>query len=461
VRRRALLSGAAAASLGAASLGFAGRAHGQANPATLIRGAYLLTMDDALGDLPSGDILIEDGRIAAIGASLSREGATVIDGTGMVAMPGFVDTHWHMWNSLLRGLVGGTPQTGYFPTIQKFGPHYTPDDTYLATRLALAEAVTAGVTTVHNWAHNVRSPQDADASLRAMKDGGVRGRFGYGSAQGTPPDRLQDLADLARVKADLARQAQPLLSLGAALRGPQMSSLETSRGEFAAVRQLGLPISVHMTGNAEVSARFKVIQTLAQDGFLGPDIQIIHAVHATPQDIEALAQSRTHVSVSPNAEAAGMGVPPVNPMRAAGVLVSLSIDNTALPASVDPFALMRQLITLLQARDGLGSPFGPRQALRMATLDGARDLGLPEVAGSLTQGKRADLILVRLRDLNLSAAGQGHVERLLMAAQPANVDTVFVDGRLLKRGGKLVDVDVDELVSRARAAAAKLVSRAG
>jgi cytosine/adenosine deaminase-related metal-dependent hydrolase len=108
-----------------------------------------------------------------------------------------------------------------------------------------------------------------------------------------------------------------------------------------------------MTGNAEVSARFKVIQTLVQDGFLGPDIQIIHAVHATPQDIEALAQSRTHVSVSPNAEAAGMGVPPVNAFRKAGVLVNLSIDNTALPESVDPFALMRQLITLL--RQGCGA----------------------------------------------------------------------------------------------------------
>ena len=92
------------------------------------------------------------------------------------------------------------------------------------------------------------------------------------------------------------------MTLGAALRGPQMSALATSRQEFAAVRQLGLPISVHMTGNAEASARFKVIQALAQDGFLGPDIQIIHAVHATPQDIDRLAETRTHVSVSPYAE---------------------------------------------------------------------------------------------------------------------------------------------------------------
>jgi cytosine/adenosine deaminase-related metal-dependent hydrolase len=130
----------------------------------LIRGAHLLTMDPAMGDIARGDILVEDGRIVGVGPALQGDAGQVIEAADMVAMPGFVDTHWHMWDSLLRGLVGGTPQTGYFPTIQRYGPHYTPDDTYIATRLALAEAANVGVTTVHNWAHNVRSPLDADAS---------------------------------------------------------------------------------------------------------------------------------------------------------------------------------------------------------------------------------------------------------------------------------------------------------
>lgn len=456
--RRHFLGGALASSLLAAKAAFGQTEAGE----YLIRSAYLLTMDEALGDVPVGDIHVRDGSIVAAGRTLQAPQAAAIDGTGMVAMPGIVDTHWHMWNSLLRGLVGGTPQTGYFPTVQKYGPHYTSDDTYIGTRLALTEAANAGVTTVHNWAHKVRGPAHADASIRAIRDAKLRGRFGYGSAQGTPPDRLQDLADLARLKSELGASGAPhLLILGAALRGPQMSSLATSRQEFEAVRKIGLPISVHMTGNAEASARFKVIQTLAQDGFLGPDIQIIHAVHATPQDIETLAETKTHVSISPYAEAAGMGVPPVNAFHKAGILVSLSIDNTALPASVDPFGLMRQLITLLQARDGLGSPFGARQALQMTTLDGARDLGLGEITGSLTPGKRADLILVRIDDLNLTAAGEGEIPRLLMAAQPANVDTVMVDGRLVKRGGVLVDVDPREIAARARAASAGLRQRAG
>ena len=274
--------------------------------------------------------------------------------------------------------------------------------------------------------------------------------------------RARAIHDAGSLQKALQKDALPkLVRLGAALRGPQMSSLATSRAEFEAARKLGLPISVHMTGNAEASEKFKVIQTLAADGFLRPDVQVIHAVHATPQDIETLVRTRAHVSVSPYAESAGMGVAPVNALLKAGVLVSLSIDNTALPASVDPFGLMRLLVSLLQARDGIGSPFGARQALQMATIDGARALGLAAQCGSLTPGKRADLIIVRAGDLNLATAGDRQIDRLLMAAQPANVDSVMVDGRFVKRGGKLVAVDAAKIAQDARAAQAALLARAG
>ena len=450
MRRRQLLAGVSA-------LAFASTTRAQQGNELVIRGAHILSMDPSVGELAFGDVHVRDGQIVAVSTSVQAPSAEVVDGAGMIVLPGIVDTHWHMWNSLLRGLVGGTPQTGYFPTIQKYGPHYTAQDTYIATRLALAEAANAGVTTVHNWAHNIRDPEHARASLRAHDQSLMRARFGYGSAQGTPPDKLQDLADMTKIKDELPK----LVQLGAALRGPQMSSLATSRAEFEASRKLGLPISVHMTGNAEASEKFKVIQTLDKDGFLGPDVQVVHAVHATPQDIETLARTSANVSVSPYAEAwAGMGVGPVNDFLRAGVLVSLSIDNTALPASVDPFGLMRQLTILLKARDGAASPFGARQALQMATRDGARALGLEAKIGTLSPGKRADLILVRVNDLNLTTASDRELDRLLMAAQPENVDSVMVEGRFLKRGGKLIGVDAGEIVRAAKSAAQALVARA-
>ena len=459
MKRRHFLASASATALG-------GR-HAAAQSAavlagTVIRNAYVMTMDPELGDLKRTDIHVRGTSIVSIGPDIKVQDAEVVDAGGMVVMPGIVDTHWHMWNSLLRGLVGNTPQTGYFPTIQKYGPHYTPLDTYAATRLALSEALGAGITTVHNWAHNVRSPGDAEASIRAHESVGLRARFGYGSAQGTPPDRLQDLDDMARLRGALVIASRNnRVSLGAALRGPQMSAAEVWRREFEAAKKIGLPISVHATGDAATSARFKVIETLDKEGLLGPDVQIIHAVHSSPQEIETLARTGAHVSVSPNAESASMGVAPVNAFRKAGVLTTLSIDNTALPASVDPFGAMRELVNLLRARDGIASPFGPRQALEMATIEGARALGLNGLTGSLKPGKHADLILIDTDNLDFAMSGNAPVERLLMAVQPAHIDSVMVDGRFLKRKGRIVAIDAAEIVSVAHDAAEELVRRAG
>ena len=332
----------------------------------------------------------------------------------------------------------------------------------MATQLALAEAVNAGVVTIHSWAHNIRDPEHADRSVDAHLESGLRARFSYGSPQGLSQDEAQDMPDVARLKKDrFSASASSLVTLGAALRGPQMSTMATTQLEFAAARSLNVPITVHMTGDATFSERFKVIQTLDNEGLLGPDVQIIHAVHATPQDIETLRRTRSHVSVSPYAESGTMGVAPVNQFLGAGIRVSLSIDNTALPSSVDPFALMRLLVSLQQARDGLSSPFGPRQALEMATISGARDLGIDSYTGSITPGKRADMIVIDLAALNLTMAGDGHIDRQLMAAQPSNVDTVIADGRVLKRDGKLVGVDPRTIVRDAMRASAELRLRAG
>ena len=200
MKRRPFIAGSSALALAA------GRASAQVparNPGIVIRGAYIMTMDPSAGDLKSSDIHVRGNSIVAIGPRIDVEGAEVVDATGMIAMPGIVDTHWHMWNSLLRGLVGGTPQDGYFPTVRKYGPHYTALDTYAGTRLALVEALNAGVTTVHNWAHNIRDVGHADASIRAHQSVGLRARFSYGSAQGMPPDKPQDLRDMARLHSDV------------------------------------------------------------------------------------------------------------------------------------------------------------------------------------------------------------------------------------------------------------------
>src|SRR5262249_49186742 len=135
----------------------------------VIRGATVLTMDARLGDFEHGDVHLRNGAIVAVAPALAAAGAIVIDGRGLVCMPGFIGTHRPPWTTVCRPLIRiDDPKRGYFPVTGALGRHFTPEDSYRSVRLGLAEALSAGATTVHNWAHNVRTPAHADAELRAM-----------------------------------------------------------------------------------------------------------------------------------------------------------------------------------------------------------------------------------------------------------------------------------------------------
>src|SRR5215470_6221869 len=180
----------------------------------VIRGASVLTMDPNIGDFATGDVHLRDGAIVAVAPRIDVANAQIIEARDMICMPGFVDTHWHLWTSLLRPFVrADIDELGYFPVSFRLGKLFTPEDSYRSVLLGLAEALSAGVTTVHNWAHNVRSPEHADAELAAMRDAGIRGRFAYGPAQGAPNDQPMDIADLARVKREWL-PGDGLLTLG-------------------------------------------------------------------------------------------------------------------------------------------------------------------------------------------------------------------------------------------------------
>src|SRR5258707_10569825 len=162
----------------------------------VIRNAFVMSMEKGIGDIPDGHVHVRNGEIVAVDAKVDAAGATVIDGRGMIVLPGFVETHWHMWNSLLRGMSGEKPDYGYFRTTAALGALFTQDDIYQGTRLATAEAINSGITFVHDWPHNIRNPDFARADLRALKEAGIRGRFSYGPMQGHDVKQPIDLADL-------------------------------------------------------------------------------------------------------------------------------------------------------------------------------------------------------------------------------------------------------------------------
>lgn len=458
------------AALGALGLGgcagFMGRSGESGKPDQgeyLIRNAYVMTMDSGVGDIADADVHVKNGAIVAVGRNLQASGAQIIDGRGMIVLPGFVETHWHMWNTLLRSMSGDKREHGYFPTALNLGKAYLPSDMYQGTRLATAEALNGGITFVHDWCHNIRSPEFADANLRALKESGIRGRFSYGAAQGQPGDQPIDLADLERRQRNWASYSnEGLLSLGLAWRGVSTGATgavaaAAYKQDFDAARRLGIPISVHANNRKGSDA----IALLAREKFLGKDVQVIHATWVSPEEIRALAESGSPVSLSPYTELRiGFGFPPTGEFLAAGIPVGLSVDTTALSGNADMFAIMKAIQNVENSRALNEFKLPARRVLELATIEGARSMGVDDRVGSLKAGKRADLIMVNTREVNIGVFSEP-AHMLVEAAQPSNVDTVMVDGRILKRRGRLTAIDVGQTVDEASAALAAVRKRAG
>ena len=387
----------------------------------------------------------------------------------MICMPGFIDTHWHLWTSIFRPYVrADIDALGYFPVSNRLGQMMEPEDSYRSVRLGVAEAMSAGVTTVHNWAHNIRSPQHADAELSGMRDMGIRGRFAYGPAQGMPDTQPMDFAGMARVQKDwmtkdkasvdglltmgICSRNVGAMSIGGAARG--VLTIEQTKTDWEGARKLGLPITLHTSGPSPIKA-------LEGAGLLGPDVQLIHALLTTPEDRAILKNRGTSYSLAPVGEArrpSAVGVIQLGELLESGVKTSMSTDHTT-NYNCDPFQAMRILFALHQHRLGNKPALSVKRLVQLATLDGAVDLGVDKVTGSLTPGKRADVILVRTGDINMAPVGDPY-EALVQLAQPANVDTVIVDGRILRRASQFTGLDHAQIVRDGRAAAVALRAKA-
>ena len=445
---------------------------------SLIRGTTALTMDPGLGEIVGADIEILDGEIVGIGSGLDAPGADIIDGSDTITLPGFVDSHWHVWGTLLRGVVGDGPDHGWFATKGRLGSHFTSEDFATGVRLGMVEGISAGVTTVHDWSHNIMRYEDAEANVSVHRELGSRVHFSYSAPSAHPsmpmekmrevlakggvlPDTVMDFDNPRRIAEEWVPSSENLLTLGVAVRGPARSTPEVYREEWRLARDQGLTISMHCAGTEAEVERIRQVELLEADGLLGEDMLLAHCLYISPTEREHLACHGIPISMSPLAELRlGMGAPPINQHVAAGVSVSLSLDTTAISAAADVFQAMRIAVGLesIAARDA--TALTPRRVLEMTTIDGARALGLEDVVGSLSIGKRADLIMIRTDQLNMAPVRDPAIA-VVHSAQPNNVDTVMIDGRILKRNGKLTTVDVPTVIAEAEDSLRRLCERAG
>ena len=472
--RRSFLTGVGASAL-AGSFPTLAAAQGAARAASLpARGEYLITsalvmtMDSQLGNIANGSVHIKDGAIVDVGPDLAVPGAERLGSEGMIVLPGLIDTHWHLWSGILRSMAISQQKYGYFPTSAALGKLCLPSDIYCGVRLSTAEAIWGGITFVDDWAHNLRTPEHADKNLQALQESGLRGRFNYGPARGIPVTETLNLDDLKRRHSDWKSYSnEGLLSLGLAWRGVQHAVTapdgamafqpipkEVYQSEYDTARSLGIPITVHCDIGQKVDRGH--VAALDRLGLLYPDLQLVHMVSSTPQEVEMTARAGCSVSSTPYTEMrTGFGFLPIQAYLDAGVRVGLGIDTTALSGDANMFEIMKGIQNIDNGEALSEFQMSSRRALELGTIEGARSLGMDSQIGSITKGKRADLIMVDTRGANIGIVTDPY-EIVVGAVQPGNVDLVMVDGRILKRGGRFVALDVNQVVADAKAANAAL-----
>jgi len=448
----------------------------------LIRNGHVVTMDPDASDLPGADVRIGDGVIKEIGVGLEApDGVRVIDATDMVVLPGLVDTHRHLWQGAIGGTAGRVSLGGYFMGVMAgLAPRYEPEDVYAGTLWGALQALNAGITTMVDWSHITTTPEHTDADIKALQDSGIRAVFLHGPpvaaglAEWFVDSELPHPEDARRVRSEYFGSGRNgRLAMGLALRGPELSTREVTKHDFNLARELDLPASIH-AGMAGYAGRYRTVGTLDELGLLGPDVNYTHANLFTEEEYRLIAASGGSISSCPSVELLlGLGAyPAVGHALEHGVAVGLGVDTIAV-IGADLFTEMRVTLAAERSRtnaDAVAKDASPedvqldqRDMLHLATLGGAKVWHLDEQVGSLTVGKRADVILIDASRPHLDPLNDPATSVVLNAG-PSDVDTVIVDGEIVKSGGVLVGAHADrarELVAAsnqrlvgARAAAA-------
>jgi 5-methylthioadenosine/S-adenosylhomocysteine deaminase len=416
----------------------------------LLKGGTVLTMDPALGNFKNADVLIEGSKIAAVGPNLAINGAEVIDASNMIVMPGFVDTHRHIWEGLLRNVGADIPlegREGYIRfVLGKFAPAYRPQDAYVGNLVSALGALDAGITTLLDWSHIQGSPEHTDAVVKALQDSGMRAVFAYGFPWwGDWNDRQPSW--FVRAAKEYFTSKDQLLTYALAAPGPEFVDFEIARDHWKLAREVDARITTHV-GVGSYGMEGKV-QEMGEAGLLREDTTYIHCTTLNATEIQMIVDTGGTVSLAAPVEMMmGHGMPPIQKFLDRGLKPSLSVDvETNVPG--DMFTQMRSVMSLQRALsfdrqlagdDSAPPPITSRDVLEFATIEGARANGLAHKTGSLAPGKEADVIMLRTDKPNVFPVNDP-IGAVVWGMDTSNVDTVFVAGKMMKRNGELLHVD--------------------
>lgn len=429
----------------------------------IISGGTVLTMAGA--DVTNGSVAVANGAIVAVGPAADIDAAYLaketLDARGMAVVPGFVNAHTHVPMSLFRGIADDRDlmdwlQNFIFPAEKN---NVDADFVRWGTRLAAAEMIRSGTTTFADMYYF-----EADIA-RETRKAGLRGVLGETVLDFPAPDNKswdEMLAYMRRFAAEFKND--PLITPALAPHAPYTVSADHLRQVRALATELGVPIIIHVSETKDEaqqiagrSGGMTPVQYLDSLGFFGKDVVAAHCVWVTPDDIAILAKRGVGVAHNPQSNMMlASGVAPVTALRSAGVNVGLGTDGPAgSNNNMDMFDEMASAARLQKV--GLTDPkaLGSRAVLEMATIGGARALGLDQKIGSLEPGKRADIAVIDLRTPETQPVYSVE-SAIVYAASAANVDSTIVDGKVLMRHRKLTTIDLDETLRHAEEYRAKV-----
>jgi 5-methylthioadenosine/S-adenosylhomocysteine deaminase len=416
---------------------------------TVIRGAQVVTMDDAIGDFARADIQIDDGVISAIAPVVNDKEADVIDASEMIALPGIIDAHNCLWQTVLRGVVPDLWQNTYYPEVLGRRPRYRPEDNFNAAYVGGFEMLSYGATTVVDYCHNIRGPGYAEASISALLETGIRHVFTHSFMDAKPTLFDSNAARYAYGREIYEKFHNPD-SLTTVNFGVDSVGAPDLAEQLGFIRGMNAPCCIHVN---EANA----INQLHAQGLLGPDLLVIHGNLISNDELTLMAEAHMPICFTPSADVQGTPADVVRRATDRGIKVVFGCDVPCHVAS-DTIGQLRAMYYVQGFLDGAmersfsivagrrpavrnGLPLlRPRDLLGMATIGAARVLGMDSRIGSLTPGKRADIVLIRKGQFgdSVDADACAHV---MLQTTARDIDTVIVDGNIRMAGGILADFD--------------------
>jgi 5-methylthioadenosine/S-adenosylhomocysteine deaminase len=454
--RRAFLKAGAGLAAGAALPATASAQGGQGTDSELARlqsqrrillkGGVVLTMDPQISHYANADVLIENGKIREVRPDIATSDVATIDASNRIVMPGFIDTHSHSYQGILRNiLTNGRVDPDYNrDIIGKITPAYTPQDAYvgmLATALGMIDMGTTGVVDV-SQVNN--TPEHSDALIKALKDAGIRAVFGYSAGAAGPG--MQHPQDIARLKRTYFSSKDQLLTLALGV-GPDPKM-------FRVARDNDVPVVTHLRNTLPRRDDGARLKALSQAGLLRPGDEFIHLLHMPPEPLQIIKDSGCHVSLSTGIEMTmGHGIPAIQNVLDVGLQPSLSSDH-AVTLSSDMFSMMRMTGVVqrygVYEREKTNPQSAPkllscREILEFGTINGARCANVDGKVGTLTPGKEADLLMLKADSIDVWPlnSAYGAVVNLM---SPGHVEAVFIAGQIKKWRGNLVGVDMPRVL---------------